>query len=245
MAKKRVQRISLLVFKMIVIILLILLVIGLGWRFKKEIWLLLHPSTQNRIRLLHLVRAHGSFDAILMTIVVALSNTISVVPNSAICIFVGVCYGSWLGILINWLGNILGNCLVVAVINHLPLPKGFRHNQLIYRVRHAAHPKELLTIFYMLPMIPGWLTNYVCAELKARPIDKTLIIAMGMLPISVLYAFGGDALLNKNWTVALICGAGLLLLLLGSWLLDHHSSNHSRHLHQSDHSQSQPLKSKR
>ncbi|MCG4607391.1 hypothetical protein L0O74_13780, partial [Bifidobacterium longum] len=74
-----------------------------------EIKLLMHPTREHRVMLTAMIRDHGAKDFLLLMLVIALFNAIPGMSIAAVCILAGVCYGPWIGLLISWSGNILGN----------------------------------------------------------------------------------------------------------------------------------------
>lgn len=60
------------------------------------------------------------------------------------------------------------------------------------------HPLVGLTLGYMIPIVPSVLVNYACGQLKVSRLQFLLMVAIGMLPTSVLYAFGGDAIMHGD-----------------------------------------------
>ncbi|HJA73476.1 MAG TPA: VTT domain-containing protein [Candidatus Limosilactobacillus faecipullorum] len=183
--------------------------------FMPEIKLLLHYNLQNRALLIEMIRSHGLKDMLFLVIVIALLNAIPGASNSVICIFTGLCYGPAIGFLINWMANILGNCSIYALIDHLNFSKHFKENKILDRLMHHEHPLVGLTIGYMVPVIPSILVNYSCTQLKVKRSQFLLMATVGMLPTSFLYAFGGDAIMKGNFkriiVVAILVG-GLICL---------------------------------
>ena len=167
--------------------------------FYPEIQILIHYTPANRAKLLTLVRSHGWQDLILFVIIVALMNAIPGLSNSVVCIFVGLCYGPVIGFLINWVGNMVGNFFVAAIINRLNFSKSFKRNTILNNLLQMKHPAIGLTIGYMVPVIPSVLVNYSAVKLHVPRSVFMGMIAVGMLPTSFLYAFGGDAILKGNF----------------------------------------------
>lgn len=180
--------------------------------FYPEIQLLMHYTPANRAKLLTLVRSHGWRDLILFVIIVGLMNAIPGLSNSVVCIFVGLCYGPVIGFLINWVGNMAGNCAVAAIINRLNFSKSFKRNAILNNLLQMKHPALGLTIGYMVPVIPSVLVNYSAVKLHLPRTVFMTMIAIGMLPTSFLYAFGGDAILKGDFKR--ITGAAIAICIL-------------------------------
>ena len=141
-------------------------------------------------------------------------NAIPGLSNAVICVFVGLCYGPWIGLLVNWAGNILGNCAVAALLSHVKLSHKFKQNKILDSLTHYRHPALGLTVGYMVPIIPSVLVNYACATMKIPRKNFILMVAVGMFPTSALYAFGGDALFKGNYTRLLVIVVLIFIILL-------------------------------
>lgn len=167
--------------------------------YQPEINLLLHPVPGERAKLLELMREHGLFNSILLLALVALFNAIPGMSNSVVCIFVGLCYGPWLGFMINWLGNICGNCLVISLMNHIDLSKRMKSQRVLDLLLNQKHPLIGLTIGFMIPFIPSILVNYASSQMHIEQRRYLAMLFVGMAPTSFLYAFGGDAIFKGDF----------------------------------------------
>ncbi|WP_295746686.1 VTT domain-containing protein [uncultured Limosilactobacillus sp.] len=166
--------------------------------FKPELQLLMHLNSHNKAKLMVMMRSHGLPDMLLLVVLVAVLNSIPGLSNSVICLFAGICFGPWLGLTINWSGNILGNLVVYSLLSKLTLPAKWTHNKLLTELNHSAHKKLRLIISFMVPIIPSIIVNYACAQEKMDLKQFLPLVIIGMLPTSFLYAFGGDAIFRGN-----------------------------------------------
>lgn len=186
--------------------------------YQPEINLLLHMNDHNRIVLMHLIRSHGIKDMLLLLALIATFNAIPGMSNSLICILAGLCYGPVVGFLINWLGNILGNCGVMSIIREVDLSKRTRKSKLLAALMHQKHPLIGLTIGFMVPVIPSVLVNYAGAQLNISRFRYLAMVTVGMAPTSFIYAFGGDALFQGN-SHKLIGAAVAIVLVIAMYVL--------------------------
>lgn len=201
---------------------IILLAIAWIWHdFKPEIELLLHSSPHNRKILLHMIRSHGLVDMGLLTVIIALMNAIPGLSNSVICIFAGLCYGPVIGLLVNWCGNVLGNCLVAALIHQLHFSKQFKKRRLLNELMSFKYPEVGLTLGYMIPIIPSVLVNYAVVQMKMSRPQFLAMVVVGMLPTSFLYAFGGDAIFKGDLKRIVVVVVAILIILLLFRLIHH------------------------
>jgi uncharacterized membrane protein YdjX (TVP38/TMEM64 family) len=166
--------------------------------YRPELTLLLHMNHQNKLILLHMIRSHGIKDMLLLLALIATFNAIPGMSNSFVCIFAGLCYGPAIGFIINWLGNIIGNCGVMAVIRKIDLSKRTKKSKLLNSLMNQRHPLIGLTIGFMVPVIPSVLVNYAGARLNISRWRYLAMVTVGMAPTSFIYAFGGDALFKGD-----------------------------------------------
>lgn len=182
----------------VAVILILLAALVIYHDFKPELNLVMHYDHANQTKLLHMIRAHSYRDMGMLIIIIAMMNAIPGLSNSVICIFAGICYGPIVGLMINWLGNITGNCLVAALISHIHVTDKFKHSKSLQHLTNAKHPLIALTLGYMIPIIPSALVNYAVVQLGTSRKRFLAMVALGMLPTSFLYAFGGDAIIKGN-----------------------------------------------
>ena len=125
---------------------IILLVLALVHDFMPEIRLLMDLTPAHRAELLTMIRSNGIRDLIFMLLLVGVMNAIPGLSNAVIYVFVGLCYGPWIGLLVNWAGNILGNCAIAALLSHVKLSHNFKQNKILDSLTHHRHPALGLTV---------------------------------------------------------------------------------------------------
>jgi len=173
-------------------------------------------QTFDRQRLIDLLRHQGKHNAVLFVAVIALGSAIPGLPIAAIAVLAGVCFGRWPGFAINVVGIVLGTLLAIQLLSHFPhrvQPSKLR--ALTDRLKTMRHPRLGLMIGYAVPMLPTILVNYAALELHLGLRDRVICIFIGSLPVSFLYAFGGDELLSgdtKTAVVAIVLAAVLIAL---------------------------------
>lgn len=207
-------------------------ILWLAWDFRHELMLMIDPTPRHRQRLMQLLRSHGMIDGGILIVVIGLLNAIPGLSNSLLCILAGLCYGPWIGLLINWLGNFLGSVILVELIRHVDVSAKLKANRLLHALTNRRHPRLGLTLGYMIPVVPSVLVDYAGVQMKLSRYQFAVMILVGTLPTSFLYAFGGDALFNvdfKRMGAVVIA----LLILIGLYLavrrkLRDHSAHSAR-----------------
>lgn len=166
--------------------------------YRPDLILLMHMNPHNKMVLLHMIRSHGVKDVLLLLALIATFNAIPGMSNSFVCVFAGLCYGPVIGFIINWIGNILGNCAVMSIICKIDLSKRTKKSKLLNTLMNQSHPLIGLTIGFMVPVIPSVLVNYAGAQLNVSRARYLAMVTVGMAPTSFIYAFGGDALFKGD-----------------------------------------------
>lgn len=158
---------------------------------------------KDKLLLMRTFRERSPQDALLLILLTALTSAVPALSSSVICIFNGVCFGPFLGLLLNITGNTLGNSLVAGFFrkfsdDHELLHKHKRPNRLFTRLARFKNKMFALILGYMIPIIPSSLVNYFGVKLKMSSKKQLLCIIIGVLPTSFLYAYGGEAIFNGS-----------------------------------------------
>lgn len=197
------------------LILAVLLIYLLYRDYRPEINLLMHPTHDTQEKLLILIRQHEMRDSLFLLALIAILNAIPGLSNSVVCILAGLCYGPWVGLFINWIGNILGNSVIMLLVKKIDFSHHFKQNKILNFLMHQDHPLVGLTIGFMIPFIPSILVNYACGSLKVTWKRYLPMVIIGMLPTSYLYAFGGDAIFHGDAKkiIGVVIGIAILLVM--------------------------------
>lgn len=160
-------------------------------------------------------REHGLKDALLLLLLTATTTAIPVFSSSVVCIFNGACFGPVIGFLLNLCGTSLGNLCMWTFFTRYDLPrKPQRFDAFLDEINHYRQKIYGILAGYMMPMFPSFVVNYMSVHLKLEPPTALLSIVVGMVPTSLIYAFGGNAIFEGEfWRAlgALVCLAILFL----------------------------------
>lgn len=187
--------------------------------YRPEIDVLMHPNSHTKAKLLYLIRQHEVRDSLFLLGLIMILNAIPGMSNSVFCILAGLCYGPWIGLAINWLGNILGNCIVESLIKRVSFSHKFKTNKFLNWLMNQKHPSLGMTLGFMVPVIPSILVDYTAARLKIPANRFLLMVIVGMFPTSFIYAFGGDAIFNGDAKKLVGSLIGIAILFVMAWLL--------------------------
>lgn len=197
--------------------------------YRPEIQILLHPEQGDiKEKLLVLLRQHETRDVLFLMGLIVIFNAIPGLSNSIFCILAGLCYGPWLGLLINWCGNILGNTIICVLINKINFSRSFKKNRILTYLMHQKHPIIGMTIGLMIPVIPSILVDYTAVRLRLPVKHIISMIVIGMFPTSFIYAFGGDAIFSGNIKRIATALAGLIILIVVALIIFQLASHHEK-----------------
>ncbi len=202
--------------QIILIALGILLIFFLGYHlyleYQPDIRLLVDPKA-NEQQLLHSVRSHGLSAAVILILLMGIMCAVPGVPTSVIGVIVGLSYGPFLGAVINVLGNASGNILSIALMQHLKLgDHSKKSNRWVKAIRRMKHPKIGIMVGYMVPIIPSSVINFAATSLNLHIREILFSVILGVIPSSILYACGGEALFHGYSKTALLLIASVLIL---------------------------------
>ena len=187
---------------------LILLVMGLlliiVLHFSVDIKLFFNPNTSTEL-LKNQVRSHGFFTACLLFVLTAVLCAIPGLPTSIIGVLTGVVFGPLAGAILNITANVFGNMLSISFLKRFSFKKGQKLSEkLKNQMLKQKHPDVMLSFCYMIPVIPSFVVNYVIGVLKFNRAKQIQIISLGIIPTSILYAFGGNSLFKGDMKTIII-----------------------------------------
>lgn len=165
--------------------------------FQPEIRLLLHFDSNNEKLLVQMVRSHGLSDVIFLFILNAICVAIPGLSNGIFCVLNGLLYGPAFGFIINWISDILGQSLLLLLLQHLYTPKNLEHSK-IYELMSGNHPQISLTIGYLIPFIPCAPVAYMNTLINSTYKKRIIPVAIGTMPMAYLYAYRGDSILHLD-----------------------------------------------
>lgn len=179
----------------------------------------LNPSHDKDL-LMDTFRGHGLKDMFLLVLLTAVTSAVPALSSSVICIFNGVCFGPVVGLIMNIIGNTLGNLVVTGFFIRFETERdnkatSAKPNRILEKLAHFKNKLLALILGYMIPIVPSFLVNYMGVHLKLGFKKQLLCIVIGVLPTSFLYAFGGDAIFNGNDLRMIVSAVCIIVLVVG------------------------------
>ncbi|MGT2925154.1 TVP38/TMEM64 family protein [Streptococcus caviae] len=178
-------------------------------------WLLLFNPQRTIKDFEQQLRSENILNFVILTLLTGLTSAIPFLSSSVLSVFNGLVFGPWLGILMNISGNVLGHFFLIQVMARIDLTeKDSRLNERLDKLAQIKNPYLALTLGYMIPFIPSFLVDYTVLDTKVPRQRWLLCLILGVTPTSVLYAFGGHALMLGDVKQLLFIVAVILVCLI-------------------------------
>lgn len=216
--KKSITRILLFILG---IILGLLVLYKLYLSYQPELKLLLHFDPHNEKLLIKMVRSHGIEDVAFLFILNVVCVAVPGLSNGIFCVLNGVLYGPGGGFIINWLGDVIGQIILMKLLQKLYNPDKFTHSKIYKLLSSQSYKQASLTVAYMIPFIPSATVAYANLLINKNIKKRIIPIAIGSIPFAYLYAFGGDSILRLNGPrlIKAVIAIVVILLIAGIFLL--------------------------
>ena len=210
--KEKIMRLILFVLG---IILGLLVLYHLYLSYQPEINLLIHFNTKNEQLLIKLVRSHGSEDLFFLFTLIVVCVAIPGLSNGIFSVLNGVLYGPKIGFIINWISDILGQIILLYLLQKLYNPEKLKKSKIYDLLQSQSYPQLTLIIGYVIPFIPSATVAYVNALINKTKKKRLIPILIGTAPFAFLYAYGGDSILhlNKNRLITTVIGIAVIIVL--------------------------------
>ena len=213
--------------RILLIVIGIILIIFIGYHlyleYQSDIQLFFNRKA-SRQQLMESIRSHGFSSALILSLLMGIMCAVPGIPTSIIGVLVGLSFGPLIGTLINVFGNTCGNILSIFLMQHLKLfDHSKKNNRWVRAIRRMRHPKIGLMIGYMVPIIPSSVINFAATTLNLQIREILLSIILGVIPSSLLYACGGEALFHgySKMAMGLVASVLILTILIVVIYMDH------------------------
>ncbi|AND79073.1 VTT domain-containing protein [Streptococcus pantholopis] len=144
-------------------------------------------------------KARTLLNFILLILLTAVTAAIPFMSNAVFAVFNGVVFGPLLGFVMNLSSNVIGNFFLIQVMKRVNIAdKDSRFQKRLAEWEAFENKTTALIIGYMLPIIPTFIIDYNVTKMRISWKHWLLCALIGVAPTSLLYAFGGDAILSGN-----------------------------------------------
>lgn len=183
-------------------------------------WQLLSTRSFSQAEIVSQVRRHMALDVLLVVPLLILFSFIPGAPVSTVGIVAGICFGKGLGAVLNIVGITLGNIISQHVYGLIEA----RHTtdepaKIVQSIENMQHPLWGVIIGYTIPFIPTSLVSLAAVKTNVSTRQLTVATLIGSMPTAIIYAFGGDELINAHFK-SLLWLVVIIVLLVGLlWII--------------------------
>lgn len=172
--------------------------------------------------LLSYVRSAGVWAPLLIIGLIVLEVVIAPLPGTFIMVAAGALFGTWLGALYAYVGNVIGSSLAFFLARRFGrgLVRRLVSRPLLERYDgfFNAH-QELFVVFYALPVVPVDVLSFTCGLSSMRWRRFLLVMTLGFIPNTLLLSFLGERLAGLSFFfMALYTVLFLVVFSLLAWL---------------------------
>jgi len=182
------------------------------------------------------VEHYGADGPILLGLLQMIQVFSIIIPGPPVTILCGLVLGTWVGGLVSMTGVILGNFTVFYLVRTFrrgktPFIDKYTKNKFFTSISayKDQHPRLIIFILYLIPIIPNGVLPYIFANTKIRTRDYLISLVLGTIPGVFLLTFLGQTIADENYTITLII-TGIIFTAVGLFLL--FKNNLLKHLHQ-------------
>ena len=210
------QRILTIIIMSAMLGLIAIMIISLFPLFKEVI-----ANTSDETVMVKYIRSYGLKGIPILIGMQALQVIVAFIPSAAIQLLTGLCYGVWLGTLINLIGSILGNLLVFSSLRQLKsvlapfFDRQNTHKRFLnpQKLSRAKHPVRIAFFFFLIPGIPNGIVPYVFAQTNISLAKYLIAVTAGSIPSTFLCTFLGDRLSHGKYSTAVVVAVAVVLII--------------------------------
>ncbi|MFD1471203.1 TVP38/TMEM64 family protein [Companilactobacillus mishanensis] len=159
----------------------------------------------NRLDFLKQIRDQTPLDAFLLILLLAGFSIIPGVPVSVIAVLTGVIFGNFLGAVINVVGVTLGNLTAQKIFQYFHEKVDIKKSpKLISEINKMKYPMLGIAVGYMIPFIPTSLVSLAVTDIKLNRRFILIATVLGGIPMSIIYSFGGNAIIESHFKLLII-----------------------------------------
>jgi len=201
---------------------IVLLLVGL-YPLVKEIM----DNIGDETNIVNSIESYGTNGVPVLLGLEALQIIVAVIPQPAIDVLCGLCYGVLWGSLISITGAQLGNIIVFIAMRQLKnlfapfIKKNDRRKKKFSpeMIRRVKRPELIVFFLVLLPVFPNGLVPHVFAQTNISMPKYLLAFTAGLIPTTLLCTFLGDRLYSGNYGLVIILTAVFLLIAAIVYLL--------------------------
>ncbi len=196
-----------LVIDIVSIILILLLVFGLVYKYWDEIKMLNSDSGQEWLE--NKVQKTGVWGVLVLLGIQVLQVVVAFIPGEVVEIVSGVMFGAFGGLLICIIGLIIGTCIIFGLVKLLgkPFVELVVKDNDSSKFKFLEDPIRALVILFFIFLIPGLPKDILIYLIPFTKIDLKnflFVSVLARIPSIFTSTLVGSAIVDKNYSLAVI-----------------------------------------
>ncbi|MFA5134269.1 MAG: VTT domain-containing protein [Patescibacteria group bacterium] len=149
----------------------------------------------------------GAWGPLVIIGIIIAETVFAPVPGTFIPIAIGALYGVWPGVLIGWVGNVIGSVIAFWIARKLgrPVVRRIISEEKLQKYDHYLHRRKMMIwVAYFIPLLPLDVISFVVGLSQIRFSFFFKIIAIGFAGNQLLLTLFGERLVGAaGWEKAL------------------------------------------
>ena len=187
----------------------LLLIVGIGvalWPYMEHF-----SSESGRLELIAMIKDAGPAGVLICLGLQFIQIVVAFIPGEITQLAIGAIYGPFFGSLITALGALVSSIFIFFVVRKLGAPFvhdmiGSKHNKVLDFLHKDSNLNAIVFILYLIPGLPKDIFTYLFPLTDVKPVNFFVLSTLGRLLGIVASAFIGSAIVQGDYTQAIIVG---------------------------------------
>ena len=207
-----------------IVIVVMLVLVAIMTVFLFPILRAIIENTRDESVMVQFIYSYGFQGVPVLLGMLILQVVVPFIPSVAIQVLTGLCYGVWLGVLINIIGITLGNMLVFFALRQsgsliAPFFKKGRARQGTFSLANLSRlkaPERVVFFCFLIPGFPNGFAPYLFSRTKISFHKYILAVIAGSIPQTFIATLLGDRLSQGNHDVAIVIAIVIVLIVIAA-----------------------------
>lgn len=160
-----------------------------------------------RIAFENYIDSIGIWGILLMIVIQILQVFIAFIPGEIVELVAGFLYGTWGGLAICLIGNVIGSLLIYLIVTTFAKQYMIKYKEKLKQYSFLNNKKKVaiyLFIIYLIPGIPKDIITYLAPFLPINFIAFIIVTSIARIPSIISSTYSSTSFLNNNYTIAII-----------------------------------------
>lgn len=161
----------------------------------------------NRIKFENYISSLGIKGVAVILLIQILQVFIAFIPGELVELLAGFLYGTWGGLAICLLGNLIASLLIFSLVKFLAKNHLSKFQEKLKQYSFLNNKKKIalyLFIIYLIPGLPKDIFTYLAPFLPINFWIFILVTSIARIPSIISSTYSSHSILNSNYTMAII-----------------------------------------